>query len=148
MTNRRALSWSAALRDLKDDRLRRQDVREERLRTAQGLRGSPALALSAWRGRSGRRYVVGVHPAVEFDPEDMSDSVAIAVRRDGSGIAQMVSVASSGESPREHLRRVWLDRVRKGGATELHIHRLAEDERERGAIVDDLRSETAEPRQF
>ncbi|MGC5777383.1 hypothetical protein [Methylobacterium sp. NFXW15] len=148
MTNRRALSWSAALRDLKDDRLRRQDVREERLRTAQGLRGSPALALSAWRGRSGRRYVVGVHPAVEFDPEDMSDSVAIAVRRDGSGIAQMVSVASSGESPREHLRRVWLDRVRKGGATELHIHRLAEDERERGAIVDDLRSETAEPRQI
>ena len=113
MTNRRALSWSAALRDLKDDRLRRQDVREERLRTAQGLRGSPALALSAWRGRSGRRYVVGVHPAVEFDPEDMSESVTIAVRRDASGIAQMVSVASSGESPREHLRRVWLDRARR-----------------------------------
>lgn len=147
MTNRRALSWSAALRDLKDDRLRRQDVREERLRTAQGLRGSPALALSAWRGRSGRRYVVGVHPAVAFDPEEMSDSVTIAVRRDASGIAQMVSVASSGESPREHLRRVWLDRARRSGATELHIHRLAEDEGERGAIVDDLRPETAEPRQ-
>lgn len=147
MTNKRALSWSAALRDLKDDRLRRQDVREERLRTAQGLRGSPALALSAWRGRSGRRYVVGVHPAVEFDPEEMSDSVTIAVRRDNSGIAQMISVASSGESPRDHLRRVWLDRARHGGATELHIHRLAEDEGERGAIVADLRPETAEPRQ-
>jgi hypothetical protein len=147
MTNRRALSWSAALRDLKDDRLRRQDVREERLRTAQGLRGAPALALSAWRGRSGRRYVVGVHPAGEIEAEEMAEAVTIAVRRDATGIAQMVSVASSGESPRDHLRRVWLEKARRSGATELHIHRLAEDERERHAIVDDLRPETAEPRQ-
>jgi hypothetical protein len=147
MTNRRALSWSAALRDLRDDHLRRQDVREERLRTAQGLRGAPALALSAWRGRSGRRYVVGVHPAGEFDPEEMAEAVTIAVRRDATGIAQMVSVASSEESPREHLRRVWLDRARRGGATELHIHRLAEGETERHAIVDDLRPETIAPRQ-
>ena len=122
-------------------------MREERLRTAQGLRGAPALALSAWRGRSGRRYVVGVHPAGEFDPEDMNEAVTIAVRRDATGIAQMVSVASASESPRDHLRRVWLDRARQRGATELHVHRLAASERERGIIVDDLRSETAEPRQ-
>jgi len=72
MANRRALSWSAALRDLKDDRTRRQDVREERLKTTAGLRGSPALPLSAWRGRSGRRYVVGVHPAGGFDLDEMA----------------------------------------------------------------------------
>lgn len=145
MANKRALSWSAALRDLKDDRTRRRDVREERLRTAAGLRGSPALALSAWRGRSGRRYVVGVHEAGAFGPEEMSEAVVMAVRRDASGIAELVSVANSDESPREHLRRVWLDRVRRSGATEMHVHRLAEGEAERVAIVEDLSVETAEP---
>ena len=147
MANKRALSWSAALRDLKDDRTRRQDVREERLKTNAGLRGAPALPLSAWRGRSGRRYVVGVHPAGAFDADEMAEAVVIAVRRDGSGIAEMVSVATSKESPRDHLRRTWLDRVRRGGATEMHVHRLADTEAERMAIVDDLKVDTVEPAQ-
>lgn len=122
-------------------------MREERLRSNAGLRGTPALALSAWRGRSGRRYVVGIHPAVAFEPEEMAEAVVIAVRRDNSGIAQLVSVATSKESPREHLRRIWLDRVRRGGATEMHVHRLAEGEDERVAIVADLRGDTIEPAQ-
>jgi len=147
MANRRALSWSAALRDLKDDRTRRQDVREERLKTTAGLRGTPALPLSAWRGRSGRRYVVGVHPASAFDLEEMAEAVVIAVRRDDTGIAEMVSVATSNESPRDHLRRTWLDRVRTRGATELHVHRLADDAAERVAIVNDLQLDTIEPAQ-
>jgi hypothetical protein len=147
MANRRALSWSAALRDLKDDRTRRQDVREERLKTTAGLRGSPALPLSAWRGRSGRRYVVGVHPAGGFDLDEMAQAVVIAVRRDNAGIAEMVSVASSSESPREHLRRTWLDRVRRRGATEMHVHRLAENEAERVTIVEDLQVDSVEPAQ-
>ena len=147
MANRRALSWSAALRDLKDDRSRRQDVREERLKTNAGLRGAPALPLSAWRGRSGRRYVVGVHPAGGFDLDEMAEAVVIAVRRDETGIAEMVSVASTKESPRDHLRRTWLDRVRRGGATEMHVHRLAESEDERTAIVADLKLDTVEPAQ-
>lgn len=147
MANMRALSWSAALRDLKDDRTRRQDVREERLKTTAGLRGTPALPLSAWRGRSGRRYVVGVHPAGGFDLDEMAQAVVIAVRRDASGIAEMLSVATSKESPRDHLRLTWLDRVRDGGATEMHVHRLAENESERVAIVADLRVDTAEPAQ-
>lgn len=146
MANRRALSWSAALRDLKDDRTRRQDVREERLKTTAGLRGSPALPLSAWRGRSGRRYVVGVHPAGGFDLDEMAQAVVIAVRRDNAGIAEMVSVASSSESPRDHLRRTWLDRVRRR-ATEMHVHRLAENDVERVAIVEDLQVDTVEPAQ-
>ncbi|MGV7031354.1 hypothetical protein [Methylobacterium symbioticum] len=143
MANKRALSWSAALRDLKDDRTRRQDVREERLRTTAGLRGSPALALSAWRGRSGKRYVVGVHALEEPDLSEIGEAVVMAVRRDTAGIAQLVSVASSGESPREHLQRTWLARVRTSGATEMHVHRLAEDEAARAAIVEDLSVEGA-----
>lgn len=122
-------------------------MREERLKTTAGLRGSPALPLSAWRGRSGRRYVVGVHSAGGFDLDEVGQAVVIAVRRDDTGIAEMVSVASSSESPRDHLRRTWLDRVRGRGATEMHVHRLAESETERAAIVEDLKVETAEPAQ-
>ncbi|MDF2601466.1 hypothetical protein QO001_004012 [Methylobacterium brachiatum] len=122
-------------------------MREERLKTTAGLRGTPALPLSAWRGRSGRRYVVGVHPAGAFDLDEMAEAVVIAVRRDDTGIAEMVSVATSNESPRDHLRRTWLDRVRTRGATELHVHRLADDESERTAIVNDLQLDTIEPAQ-
>lgn len=122
-------------------------MREERLRTNAGLRGTPALALSAWRGRSGRRYVVGIHPAAAFDADEMAEAVVIAVRRDPVGIAQLVSVATSRESPREHLRGTWLDRVRRGGATEMHVHRLAEGEDERVAIAADLRGDVVEPAQ-
>lgn len=113
-------------------------MREERLRTTAGLRGSPALALSAWRGRSGRRYVVGIHDLVETDLVEMGEAVVIAVRRDGAGIAQPVSVTASGQSPRERLRAGWLAHVAKRGATEMHVHRLARNEDERRAIVDDL----------
>ena len=122
-------------------------MREERLKTTAGLRGTPALPLSAWRGRSGRRYVVGGHPAGAFDLDEMAEAVVIAVRRDDTGIAEMVSVATSNESPRDHLRRTWLDRVRTRGATELHVHRLADDEAERTAIVNDLQLDTIEPAQ-
>jgi len=120
-------------------------VREERLRTTAGLRGTPALALSAWRGRSGRRYVVGVHALNEPDFAEVGEAVVIAVRRDEAGIALPVSVVSSGTSPREHLHRNWLARARAVGATEMHVHRLAESEDERRAIVDDLDLEPAEP---
>ena len=118
-------------------------MREERLRTTAGLRGSPALALSAWRGRSGRRYVVGVHELAEPDFAEVGEAVVIAVRRDDHGIALPVSVAASGRSPRERLHRNWIARARQHGATEMHVHRLAESEDERRAIVADLDAEPA-----
>ncbi|GEP04234.1 hypothetical protein [Methylobacterium oxalidis] len=145
MANKRALSWSAALRDLKDDRSRRQDVREERLRTTASLRGTPALALSAWRGRSGKRYVVGVHDLNEPELEEMGEAVVIAVRRDEAGIAELVAVTAAGESPRERLQRTWLARARTRGANEMHVHRLAGSADERSAIVEDLESDAAAP---
>lgn len=113
-------------------------MREVRLRTAASLRGTPALTLSAWRGRSGRRYVVGIHDLAGLDLDDMGEAVVMAVRRNASGIGELVAVASAGPSPRERLGRGWLARVRCGGATEMHVHRLAEDEAERGEIVADL----------
>ncbi|WP_331287769.1 MULTISPECIES: hypothetical protein [Methylobacteriaceae] len=138
MANKRALSWSVALRDLKDDRSRRADVREERLRTMAGLRGSAAPSLSAWRGRSGRRYVVGVHDLVEAELAEIGEAVVIAVRRDEAGIAEAVAIAAVGRGARERLHRNWLARARQSGATEMHVHRLAESEEARRAVVTDL----------
>ena len=139
MANRRKLSWSAALRDMRSERTRRPDVREERLRATTGLRG--ALELSSWRGRSGRRYVVGIHPFSESEILDVTDAVVIAVSRDGEGIARVVDVAAAGVQVRPASRRSWMKKARERGATELHVHRLANGEAERAAIIGDLREE-------
>src|SRR5215212_6053898 len=103
-------------------------VHEERLRAVAGLRG--AFDLTSWRGRSGRRYVVGVQPLTESDAAEVSEGVMIAVRRDAERVARLVDVV----------------------ATEMHVHRLADDARDRRAVVADLSDEperaalTAPPR--
>ncbi|CAO4142633.1 hypothetical protein PKCBPO_01192 [Methylorubrum thiocyanatum] len=107
-----------------------------------GLRGPAAPALSAWRGRSGRRYVVGVHELAEPELAEVDEAVVIAVRRDDTGIAQAVLIAAAGKGPRERLHRNWLARARQEGATEMHVHRLAESEDERRAVVADLAADT------
>jgi hypothetical protein len=140
MANRRSFSWSAAMRDLRNERVRRAGVREERLRATAGLKGG-ALNLSAWRGRSGRRYVVGIHPLSETDILDVTDAIILAVRRDDQGVAQLVDIATAGPKPRDRLRKSWMSTVRARGATEMHVHRLAEDDATRRAIVEDLREE-------
>ena len=112
----------------------RAGVREERLRATAGLREPPAL--TSWLGRSGRRYVVGVH---EVEPEmaDVAEAVVIAVHRNPDGTSELVEVAPLGPQTRpERLR--WLARMRRRGATEMHVHRLAESEAERRAIAADL----------
>ncbi len=128
------------MRDLRHERVRRADVREERLRATAGLRGG-ALNLSSWRGRSGRRYVVGVHPLSETDMFDVTDAIIIAVKRDEQGVARLVDVATAGPKPRDRLRKSWMSTVHARGATEMHVHRLAEDEATRRAIVEDLRED-------
>jgi hypothetical protein len=140
MANKRTISWSAAMRDLRNERVRRAGVREERLRATAGLRGG-TLNLSAWRGRSGRRYVVGVHPLTETDILDVTDAIVLAVRRDQTGVAQLIDIATAGPKPRDRLRKSWMATVRARGATEMHVHRLAEDDATRRAIVDDLRDD-------
>jgi hypothetical protein len=62
----------------------------------------------------------------------------IAVRRDGDGFAAMVDAVAAGAGFGVAAKRAWAGRARMLGATELHVHRLAEDERARRAIVADL----------
>ncbi len=127
------------MRDLRNDRVRRAGVREERLRATAGLRSSSTL--SSWRGRSGRRYIVGVHPLNETELLDVTDAVILAVGRDRDGAGIVVDAAMAASEPAEQTRMRWLAKVRELGATELHIHRLAATEEDRRAIFEDLRED-------
>ena len=138
MANRRMISWAAAVRDLRGDRSARAGIREERLRATAGLRRSPAL--TSWRGASGRRYVVGVHGLGEPEAADITDAVVLAVHRAGDGTASLVDIAVPGAATSRRARLRWLSRMRSRGATELHVHLLAEDEASRSAVASDLGS--------
>jgi hypothetical protein len=124
----------------------RAQVREERLRATVGIEGS--LSLSSWRGRSGRRYVVGIHGFGEIGAEDLMGAVLIAVRRDRLGIARVIDVAygTTDADEAQHCddvgeaaRTNWLDAMRCRGAQEVHIHLLATDDTARQEIAQDLR---------
>lgn len=135
MSNRPPLNWSAALRELRSDRNAHHPIREERLRAAQGLRGASALALSAWRGQSSNRYVVGVHSIDSFDPAEALGAVVLFIARNDAGQSRIVygardlnAVAINGMA----------DIAKSDGCTEVHIHRLAEAVGERAAILSDL----------
>lgn len=125
------------MRDLRNDRMRRAGVREERLRATAGLRSSSAL--SSWRGLSGRRYIVGVHPLDLQNLLEITDAVILAVGRDEAGTAHVVDSVLAGATPSLDTRSRWLDRARDRGASELHIHRLADTEARRREILADLR---------
>lgn len=132
MSNR-SYSRSNFLAALRADRATPSEIREERLRT--GLPHRSGIALSAWRGRSARRYVVGIHDLTGFDASDVADAVILAVARDAAGLARIVR-ATADIDPTSVA--IWLDSVRRAGATEIHAHRLATTTAERTAVVVDL----------
>ena len=129
-TNRRALSWSSALRSASQPD--QPAVREVRIRTAAGLRGTPPVALSAWRGVSGRRYVVIVHDLADAGTAEAPGAVVLGVRRREDGFAVLLGAGHLG-SIADCAAQAVLD-----GATEIHVHRLADTAAERDAMVRDL----------
>ena len=136
MTNKRIVSWSMAMRDLRNERTRRAGVREERLRATAGLRSSPGLEFLArpvrpalYRGRPSPRRLRGHGCHRRGDPGGQAGAERhLARRRHGHRRS-----AASGEA-----RARWLARVRAAGATEMHVHRLADDDQERRAVIADL----------
>src|SRR4028119_1586070 len=129
MANKRTISWNTAMRDLRNDRMRRAGVHEERLRATAGLRSSSTL--SSWRGHSGRRYIVGVHPLALSELLDVTDALLPAGRpgaalahlrgvagaallaggRDGAGAAHVADVAMAGAQPSHETRTRWMAKV-------------------------------------
>lgn len=112
-------------------------MREEPLRATVGLRSSPTL--SSWRGVSGRRYIVGIHALDLSELLEVTDAVVLAVSRDESGVAHVIDVVMAGPEPSTDTRTGWLAEVEKRGASELHVHRLANTDARRRAILADLR---------
>lgn len=141
MSNK-TISWSQALSGMKGDRAKRPEVREERLRTFSALRGAPGAALSAWRGRSGRRYVVGVHGLDREVAADALPAALIAVRRNDAGLGQIVDLYG-GETGASDLGE-WVRRAAASGATELHTYRCADGAIARTDIIADLTIPVAE----
>ena len=141
MSNR-TISWAAALRELKADRAARSPIREERLRTNAGSRGAPALAMSVWRGRSGRRYVVVVQLLDAPDLVAEHAAVILAVARDEHGRASIIAARACEADDPGFLG--WLAACAGLGARELHAYRLAETRIERAEIAADLGGPTAD----
>jgi hypothetical protein len=84
---------------------------------------------------------VGVHPLELSELLEVTDAVLLAVRRDEAGTGHVVDVAMAGPEPSEATRTRWLAKVQALGASELHVHRLADTDALRRAILDDLREE-------
>lgn len=114
----------------------RAGVREERLRSTAGLKGADEM--TSWCGLSGRRYVVGVHEVAAPDMADVTEAVVIAVSRLQDGTARVLDVAAQEPDTTRRSRQRWLSLMRTRGATELHVHFLAETAAERAAILSDL----------
>ncbi|MCJ2087488.1 hypothetical protein MKK88_16085 [Methylobacterium sp. E-005] len=135
MSNR-TISWAAALRELKADRAVRLPIREERLRTNVGLRGAPATAMSVWRGRSSRRYIVVVQSLDAPDLVAEHAAVILAIARCENGQASIVAARACDAGDPGYLG--WLAACAGLGARELHAYRLAETQSERAEIAADL----------
>ncbi len=89
---------------------------------------------TAWRGRSGRRYVTSVFAI--HDPVGLSyaDAVVLAVAPD----RQIIAARDSGPFGVEAALGRWRDAAMSAGATEIHVHLLAEDTAGRRDALADL----------
>ena len=132
---RRLLSWSAAMRDMREARQVDTGVREEAMRGGSG-------ELTIWRGRSGRRYVFSVMALTEEAAATQAAAVLLAVERNGVG--QILDAAEAGDTPDLARRALWVEKMLELGGTELHVHSLAPDHPARRAVVTDLKQGSAE----
>ncbi|MGL4975305.1 MAG: hypothetical protein ACRC56_08410 [Bosea sp. (in: a-proteobacteria)] len=88
---------------------------------------------TAWHGRSGRRYVASVFRASDAWALTFVDAVLIAV----SAERRILAVRDSGPFGVEAALGRWRDQCVAAGATEFHVHLLAEDaEARRQALID------------
>lgn len=135
-------SWHTALRALKADRQAREPVRHERLRGRSFTHISGLNALSVWRGRSGRRYIVVVYTRAQLDcrladtQTDLAEAVILAVRTNTT--PGLVSIIAASEGLCGPNAANWLASMARVGIDEFHVHRLAPSLTDRTAILLDV----------
>jgi hypothetical protein len=104
------------------------------------LRATAHLAerrFTAWRGRSDRRYVASVFAIQDGHALGFSDAVLLAV----SPERKIVAARDSGPFGIDAALTRWRDAVAMAGASEIHVHLLAEDAAGRRAALCDLMPE-------
>lgn len=101
------------------------------------LRSTSALAerrFTAWRGRSGRRYVASVFAVHDDAALGFIDGVVLAVTPD----RRIIAARDSGPFGVESALTRWRDAAMGAGATEIHVHLLADGALERRRALTDL----------
>lgn len=89
---------------------------------------------TAWRGRSGKRYVASSFAVRDDEALSFADSVLIAVNAQ----REVVAVRDSGPWGLEAAVARWRDEVRAAGAVEVHVHLIAATPEDRRKVVADL----------
>jgi hypothetical protein len=88
---------------------------------------------TAWRGRSGKRYVASAFSLADDAALSFSDAVLIAVSAD----RRILAMREAGGFGAELGLGRWREWAALAGAVEIHVHLLAEsDEARRAAMVD------------
>lgn len=116
------------------------DAVQEPVAREMPLRSTVGLAerrFTAWRGRSGRRYVASVFSITDDHALGFSDAVLLAV----SAERRIIAARESGPFGIEAALTRWRRSVAMAGATEIHVHLLAEDGLTRRAALLDLMPE-------
>jgi hypothetical protein len=116
------------------DVARRGGTDEAQETPLRSLAGRCERRFTAWRGRSGRRYVASVFAGGDAQALAFADAVLIAV----SAERRVVAARESGPFAIEAASARWRDSVLAAGAVEIHVHLLAEGAEERRAAVADL----------
>lgn len=109
-------------------------AREMPMRSAAGL---GERRFTAWRGRSGRRYVASIFAICDGHALGFTDAVLLAVSAD----RRILAARDSGPFGVEAALTRWQQSVAEAGASEIHVHLLAEDGISRRAALLDLMPE-------
>jgi len=109
-------------------------AQEMPMRSTTGLAGR---RFTAWRGRSGRRYVASVFALGDEHALGFTDAVLLAVSDD----RRILAARDSGPFGVEAALTRWQQAVARAGASEIHVHLLAEDGISRRAALLDLMPE-------
>ncbi len=93
-----------------------------------------APRFTAWRGRSGRRYVATAYPLWSDEALSFEDAVLIAVGADRS----ILAVRDSGPFGSFEALQNWRLEMAGAGAAQIHVHLIAATAQERRRAVADL----------
>lgn len=127
-------SWQERPRQDRSRQDRRQDrALETPLRSLAGAE-LPGRRFTAWRGRSGRRYVASVFAVADDHALGFRDAVLLAV----SGDRRILAARDGGGPDTAEALERWRQAAAAAGAGEIHVHLLAEDAPSRRAALRDL----------